>query len=74
MKAYLKNIRTVTPYTPGEQPKEANIIKLNTNENPYLPSPKVMEAMREVDRLRMYPDPAATELVQAIADYKGLKK
>lgn len=74
MKAYLKNIRTVTPYTPGEQPKEANIIKLNTNENPYLPSPKVMEAMKEVDRLRMYPDPAATELVQAIADYKGLKK
>lgn len=74
MKAYWNNIRKVTPYTPGEQPKEANIIKLNTNENPYPPSPKVMEALKNIDRLRMYPDPAVTELVQAIADYKGLKK
>lgn len=74
MKAYLKNIRTVTPYTPGEQPKEANIIKLNTNENPYPPSPKVQEALQQIDRLRMYPDPAATELVEAISAYKGLSK
>lgn len=74
MKAYLKNIRTVTPYTPGEQPKDKNMIKLNTNENPYPPSPKVLEALKQVDRLRMYPDPAASDLVEAIAEYKGLKK
>lgn len=74
MKAYIKNIRTVTPYTPGEQPKEPDIIKLNTNENPYPPSPKVQKALGQIDRLRMYPDPAATELVEAIAAYKGLSK
>ncbi len=74
MKAYLKNIRQVVPYTPGEQPKQPGIIKLNTNENPYPPSPKVMEMLTQVDKLRMYPDPAVTELVQAIADYKGLSK
>lgn len=74
MKAYWNNIRKVTPYTPGEQPKESNIIKLNTNENPYPPSSKVMEALNNVHRLRMYPDPTVTDLVQAIADYKGLKK
>lgn len=74
MKAYWNNIRKVTPYTPGEQPKELNIIKLNTNENPYPPSSKVMEALNTVHRLRLYPDPAVTDLVQAIADYKGLKK
>ena len=72
--AYLKNIRQVVPYTPGEQPKQPGIIKLNTNENPYPPSPKVMEKLREVDKLRMYPDPAVSELRDAIADYKGLQK
>ena len=74
MEAYLKNIRQVVPYTPGEQPKQPDIIKLNTNENPYPPSPKVMEHVYKIDRLRMYPDPAVTELVEAIADYKGLDK
>ena len=74
MEAYLKNIRQVTPYTPGEQPKQPGIIKLNTNENPYPPSPKVMEKLCDIDRLRMYPDPAVTELVEAIASYKGLSK
>jgi len=74
VKAYLKNIRQVVPYTPGEQPKQPGIIKLNTNENPYPPSPKVMEKLCQIDRLRMYPDPAVTELVEAIADYKGLSK
>lgn len=72
MEAYWNNIRKVVPYTPGEQPKEKNVIKLNTNENPYPPSPKVMESVKEIDRLRMYPDPAAFELVKGIADYKGL--
>ena len=74
MEAYLKNIRQVVPYTPGEQPKQPGIIKLNTNENPYPPSPHVMEQIHKIDRLRMYPDPAVTELVEAIADYKGLDK
>lgn len=74
MEAFWNNIRKVVPYTPGEQPKEKNVIKLNTNENPYPPSPKVMESIKNIDRLRMYPDPAATELVEAIAHYKGLTK
>lgn len=72
MEAYLKNIRKVVPYTPGEQPKESGVIKLNTNENPYPPSPKVMEQLKQIDDLRKYPDPAVSELVQAIAHYKGL--
>ncbi len=72
-----KNIRNVVPYVPGEQPKKAHVIKLNTNENPYPPSPKVAQVCREldnVDDLRLYPDPTAGMLVEAIADYKGLPK
>lgn len=72
MKAWENNIRRVVPYTPGEQPKDKDIIKLNTNENPYPPSPKVLAAKQELERLRFYPDPAAKELVDAIADYHGL--
>lgn len=72
MKAWEKNIRQVVPYIPGEQPKDRDVIKLNTNENPYPPSPKVLEAQRELDRLRFYPDPAAKDLVVALADYHGL--
>ncbi|MDO4619384.1 MAG: histidinol-phosphate transaminase [Lachnospiraceae bacterium] len=69
-------IRKVVPYVPGEQPKAANVIKLNTNESPYPPSPKVKEALQELDadRLRLYPDPAASELVNAIAEYYGLSE
>lgn len=74
VKAYLNNVRQVIPYTPGEQPKQPGIIKLNTNENPYPPSPKVMEKTGQIDKLRMYPDPAVTELVDAIAEYKGLSR
>lgn len=74
MKAWEKNIRKVVPYTPGEQPKEKDVIKLNTNENPYPPSPKVMAAKQELDRLRFYPDPEAKELVEAIARYHGLNR
>src|SRR5437899_878414 len=58
------NIRAMTGYTPGEQPRGGNIIKLNTNENPYPPSPRVFEAIRQAltgDRLRKYPDPVGTE-------------
>lgn len=73
MREWEKNIRKVVPYTPGEQPKEKDIIKLNTNENPYPPSPRVLEAKAELERLRFYPDPAASDLVKALADYHGLK-
>ena len=72
MKEWKKNIRQVLPYVPGEQPKQMDVIKLNTNENPYPPSPKVQEMCRQIDNLRLYPDPAAARLVNAIADYKGL--
>lgn len=64
-------IHQLAPYVPGEQPKMANLIKLNTNENPYAPSPAVLEAIHEAtgDSLRMYPDPDATALKTAIASY-----
>jgi histidinol-phosphate aminotransferase len=64
-------VHTLTPYVPGEQPRIANLVKLNTNENPYGPSPRVIEAIRaEVgDGLRLYPDPSSDRLRQAIADY-----
>ena len=74
MKAWEENVRKVVPYTPGEQPKQSKMIKLNTNENPYPPAPGVYEALKqiEVDRLRLYPDPKIEELVHAIAENKGL--
>ncbi len=70
MKAYEKNIRKVEPYVPGEQPQH-KVIKLNTNENPYPPAPGVKSALQsmDVDRLRLYPDPTASELVHALAQY-----
>ncbi len=73
MKAWEANIRKVVPYVPGEQPKEKDVIKLNTNENPYPPSPKVMQAQMDMDRLRLYPDPEAKDLVHAVASYHGLQ-
>jgi len=65
--------RSLTPYVPGEQPKLANLVKLNTNENPYGPSPKVLAAIRAEagDNLRLYPDPQAVRLREAIAAYHG---
>ena len=68
MKAFEKNIRKVEPYVPGEQPQH-KVIKLNTNENPYPPAPKVEEILRTMnaDRLRLYPDPTASVLVDALA-------
>ena len=68
-------IQSLVPYTPGEQPKDRVFIKLNTNENPYPPSPKVLEAIHgSVDeRLRLYPDPEAVVLRAAMAEYYGLK-
>ena len=75
MKAWEKNIRSVIPYVPGEQPQQSEIIKLNTNENPYPPAPGVVEALRsmDVDLLRRYPDPSAHDLVKTIAEYHGLQ-
>ncbi len=64
-------VHKLQPYVPGEQPKLANLVKLNTNENPYGPSPKVFEAIQHStnDDLRLYPDPTSIELRQVIADY-----
>lgn len=68
MKEWEKNVRRVNPYIAGEQPQEDNIIKLNTNENPYPPSPKVKKAYEttQVDKFALYPDPMSSELVQAL--------
>jgi histidinol-phosphate aminotransferase len=69
-------VHGLVPYVPGEQPKIANLIKLNTNENPYAPSPKAIAAMQEelTDALRLYPDPNAELLKTAIAHYYGVEK
>jgi histidinol-phosphate aminotransferase len=63
-------VHKLTPYVPGEQPKLTNLVKLNTNENPYGPSPKVIEALKAeaADTLRLYPDPNSDALKAAIAD------
>lgn len=62
------------PYVPGEQPRVPGLIKLNTNESPYPPSPKVKQAMsaQAIDELRLYPDPDSTLLKESIARYYGL--
>lgn len=73
MALWENNVRKVVPYVPGEQPKVKDIIKLNTNENPYGPSKKVLDKAMELERLKLYPDPAATDLVDTIAKYHGLK-
>lgn len=70
-----ENIRKVVPYTPGEQPKETDVIKLNTNENPYPPAPKVEKMIQEFqyDTLRLYPDTDSTELTGELAKFYHLK-
>ena len=75
MKPWEANIRKVVPYTPGEQPNETGMIKLNTNENPYSPAPGVEKALEalDTDTLRLYPDPTAGDLVHSIAQFYGLK-
>lgn len=74
MKTFEKNIRKVEPYVPGEQPQR-KVIKLNTNENPYPPAPGVREALMnlDVDKLRLYPDPTAGNLVHTLAEYYGVE-
>lgn len=65
----------LTPYTPGEQPRMAGLVKLNTNESPYGPSPRVLEALRAgaTEDLRLYPDPQSSALRAALATYHGVR-
>ncbi|WP_137974934.1 histidinol-phosphate transaminase [Pseudomonas sp. F(2018)] len=67
-------VKDLVPYVPGEQPKLAKLVKLNTNENPYGPSPRAVAAMQAElgDNLRLYPDPNSDRLKQAVADYYGV--
>ena len=69
-----ENVRRVVPYVAGEQPQNKNVIKLNTNENPYPPAPEVERVLRELDHdtLRKYPELDASELVNALAKRYGL--
>ena len=70
------NVRRVDPYVPGEQPAEKNIIKLNTNENPYPPAPGVQDVLQNMDagQMRLYPDPTAGLLVEKLAEEYHVKK
>ena len=70
-----KSVRKLEAYTPGEQPKAKNVVKLNTNENPYPPSPKCAAVLKnfDLDRLRRYPDPVFTELRAELAKLNGCK-
>lgn len=74
MKYWSERAKALVPYVPGEQPKVENLIKLNTNENPYPPSEKVLEAMRQAvnGSLRLYPDPESSKLCEAAARRHGL--
>lgn len=76
MKSWEKYIRKVVPYVPGEQPDTENMIKLNTNENPYPPAPGVEKVIKEFncDSFKLYPDPAAKELVKELAEYYNVKE
>lgn len=69
-----RKVHTLTPYVPGEQPRDRQFIKLNTNENPYPPAPGVIEALQNfpTERLKLYPDPTGLKLRTTIADYYGL--
>lgn len=74
MSTWRDNLRTIEPYVPGEQPNLPDMIKLNTNENPYPPSPKVVETLKsfDCDSLRLYPDPNSQLLADALAKRYGL--
>ncbi|MBE6948909.1 MAG: histidinol-phosphate transaminase [Ruminococcaceae bacterium] len=74
-KFWSSRLEGIKPYVPGEQPKIVNLIKLNTNENPYPPSPKAIEAVNKLEpgTFRLYPDPECSGLVKAIADCYGVK-
>jgi histidinol-phosphate aminotransferase len=70
-----ERVRSLSPYVPGEQPRDRRFIKLNTNENPYPPSPRVIEAINRAagESLRLYPDPGCTVLREAAAARYGVK-
>lgn len=74
MQSWRDNVRKVEPYVPGEQPKQ-KVIKLNTNENPYPPSPKVAQVLKnmDIDAQRRYPDPDCMSLRSALAEYYGFE-
>ena len=77
MPEWEKNIRKVDPYVPGEQPQVSDVIKLNTNENPYPPSPAVIKALEEMkieESYRKYPDPTAKALKNTLAGYYGVDR
>lgn len=75
MRNWESNVKRVEPYIPGEQPKDKGIIKLNTNENPYLPADGVVKTLKDynADNLRLYPDPSSEGLVNALAERYGVK-
>lgn len=76
MKSWRDNLRSIEPYVPGEQPELPDMVKLNTNENPYPPSPKVIDILKSFDSntLRLYPDPSSKLLTDAIAKSYGVDK
>lgn len=75
-KYWSRIVNKLEPYVPGEQPKDKTYIKLNTNENPYPPSPRVLDTIRHASNegLRLYPSPTCDELRLCIAQYHGLTK
>ncbi len=75
MKTWRDYVRRVVPYTPGEQPNQPGMIKLNTNENPYPPAPGVvsMAGHLETDKFRLYPDPTASILTETLAEFYQVK-
>ena len=75
MSYFRKNVDAMSGYTPGEQPQATRIIKLNTNENPYPPSPKAVEALRsfDTDALRKYPEPFSRPVIDAAVEVFGIE-
>lgn len=77
MKLWEKNVRKVDPYVAGEQPDNKDMVKLNTNECPYPPSPKVKQVIKKIeentDRLRLYPDKTMAPLINALAEFYGVE-
>jgi len=73
-KYWSETTKSIEPYIPGEQPKNRKYIKLNTNENPYPPSPKVIEAIKQAsnENLQLYPDPNCDELRNTLSNYYKL--
>lgn len=75
-KFWNEKVKSIEPYIPGEQPKDKKYIKLNTNENPYPPSPKAIEAMKNAvnEDLKLYPDPTCSNLIEKIADFYNVNE